>query len=260
MFKLKRSYAWRRGTRKVVVPFPESITAEMMAADKDGVTVVAFHTDDELYRNEAKRLCASAKRLGIEVKTTVVSSQGDWVKNTSFKSNYLQNEREVVRGPMLYVDVDAVFHRSPLAYLAQLDCDIAVYYHSGDNHLVSATLFFQDTAAVKELLAEWSAQCRARPDVWDQEVLQDILYADQQSAQPRYRLKRLPVGFCWIFDREDNLRAEKQPVYIEQLQAARLVNEQIRTHGKLFSLRKSKVQRRMDRTEEIEKVLFPHAE
>lgn len=260
MFKLKRCYAWRKGTRNVVVPFPAVITPEMMASDKDGVTVVAFHTDDDLYRNEAKRLCASAKRLGIDIKTTIVADQGGWVKNTSFKSNYLQRERELVRGPMLYVDVDAVFHRSPLAYLAQLDCDIAVYYHLGDNHLVSATLFFQDTTAVKELLAEWCAQCQAHPEIWDQQVLQDILYADQQLPQPRFRLERLPVGFCWIFDREDNLQAEKQPVYIEQLQAARLVDEWMRTRGKLFALRKSKVQRRIDRTDEIEKVLFSDPE
>lgn len=257
MITLGRKYAWRERNRQVVVPLPATITEDMKAQADSAVTVVAFHTDDAFYSNEAHRMCASAARLGIEVKATIVPSQGDWVKNTSFKSAYLQQERELVRGPMLYVDVDAVFHRSPLAYLAQLDCDVAAYFDLGDDHLVSATLFFQDTQAVKQLLAEWNRQCQARPDVWDQQVLQDILKADQAKSTPQYRIHHLPVGFCWVFDREDNLLAEKQTVYIEQLQAARSVNEGARTKGKLFSLRRSRVQRRIDRIQQIEQILFP---
>ncbi|MDF7676941.1 putative nucleotide-diphospho-sugar transferase [Neisseriaceae bacterium ESL0693] len=259
MFKLRRRHAWRARNLQVIVPFPEVIEADQRAEPDLPMTVVAYHTDDELYRNEAKRMCASALRLGIKVKTTVVQSQGDWVRNTSFKSDYLLHERRLVKGPMLYVDVDAVFHRSPLAYLAQLDCDIAAHYDLGDGHLISATLFFQDTPAVHELLAQWHQQCLARPDVWDQKVLQDILEEDQQSSQPHYRIARLPVGFCWVFDRENNLKAAKQPVYIEQLQAGRMVIDKDCWRDKWFSVRKSKVQRRLDRVQEIEKVLFADA-
>lgn len=256
MVKLGREYAWRAKNRKVVVPLARVVTDEMKASADDAVTVVAYHTDDEFYTHEAKRMCASAERLGIRVKTTTISSQGGWEANTSFKAAYLLRERDVVSGPMLYVDVDAVFHVSPLKYLVSLDCDIAVYYDLGDGHLVSATLFFQDTEAARHLLAEWNRQCIAHPEIWDQEVLQSVIADDQASDNPRYKVFHLPVGFCWIFDREDNLRAPKQQVYIEQLQAARVVHENLRTSGKLFSIRKSKVQRRMDRIREIEDVLF----
>lgn len=256
MVKLGREYAWRAKNRKVVVPLARVVTDEMKASADDAVTVVAYHTDDEFYTHEARRMCASAERLGIRVKTTTISSQGGWEANTSFKAAYLLRERDIVSGPMLYVDVDAVFHVSPLKYLANLDCDIAVYYDLGDGHLVSATLFFQDTEAARHLLAEWNRQCIAHPEIWDQEVLQSVIAADQASDNPRYKVFHLPVGFCWIFDREDNLRAPKQQVYIEQLQAARVVHENLRTSGKLFSIRKSKVQRRMDRIREIEDVLF----
>lgn len=258
MVKLGREYAWRAKNRRVVVPLAQVVTEEMKASAADGVTVVAYHTDDEFYTHEAKRMCASAERLNIKVKTTTIPSKGGWEANTSFKSNYLMHERDLVSGPMLYVDVDAVFHVSPLKYLAGLDCDIAVYYDLGDGHLVSATLFFQDTAAARHLLAEWNRQCIAQPTIWDQEVLQSVIAADQASAHPRYKVAHLPVGFCWIFDREDNLLAPKQRVYIEQLQAARVVHENLRTNGKLFSIRKSKVQRRMDRILEIENILFPN--
>lgn len=259
MIKLGREYAWRAKNRRVVVPLAKVVTEEMKASAGDDVTVVAYHTDDEFYTHEAKRMCASAERLDIRVKTTTIPNQGGWEANTSFKSAYLLRERDLVSGPMLYVDVDAVFHISPLKYLAGLDCDIAVYYDLGDGHLVSATLFFQDTKAVRHLLAEWNQQCIAHPEIWDQEVLQLVIAADQASARPRYKVFHLPVGFCWIFDREDNLRAPKQQVYIEQLQAARVVHENMRTSGKLFSIRKSKVQRRMDRIREIEDILFRHS-
>lgn len=256
MIKLGRKYAWRKENRRVVVPFPKVITDEIRASGPKDVTVVAYHTDDVFYTNEARRMTASAKRLGINVKTTVIPSKGGWEANTSFKSAYLQRERDLVSGAMLYVDVDAVFHRSPLTYLYQLDCDIAVYYDLGDGHLVSATLYLNDTAAVRKLLAEWNQQCKAHPEIWDQQVLQSIIEADQASEKPCYKVHHLPVGFCWIFDREDNLRAPQQDVFIEQLQAGRMVSEELRSKGKWLTIRKSKVQRRIDRIKEIEDVLF----
>lgn len=246
---------WRFG-RGLKVPFPEVVTEDMKVGEENQITVVAYHTDDELYTSEAKRMCASAQRLGMNVKITVVPSQGDWVKNTSFKAEFLQRERETVRGPMLYVDVDAVFHRSPLAYFQQLDCDVAAYYDVGEGHLISATLFFQDTLGAKQLLMEWNRQCKEHPEVWDQQVLQNVLEADAVRLDPHYHVHRLPVGFCWIFDRKDNLLASKQPIYIEQLQASRSVRETIRTQGKKFSWRRSRVQRRINRIVEIERILF----
>jgi hypothetical protein len=258
MIKLGRKYAWRKGNRRVVVPFPEVISDDMKATSLDKVTVVGYHTDDVFYTNEARRMMVSANRLGIDVKITVIPNKGGWEANTSFKAAYLQQERDLVSGPMLYVDVDAVFHRSPLKFLSRLDCDIAVYYDLGDGHLVSATLFLQDTVAVRDLLAEWNRQCKAHPEIWDQQVLQSIIEKDQIAAQPRYKVYQLPVGFCWIFDREDNLRARQQKVYIEQLQAGRIVSEELRSKGKWLTIRKSKVQRRIDRINEIELILFHH--
>ena len=259
MLKLGRLGAWNSAQKQAVIPFPQAVTEEMRNTMPSDITVVAFHTDDAFYTHEAERMCASAQRLGIPVKTTVVQSQGDWVKNTSFKAHFLEQARQDISGAMLYVDVDAVFHRSPLAYLSQLDCDIAAHYDEGDDHLISATLFFQDTPAAKQLIEEWNRQCKLRPDVWDQKVLEDILAQDQQQAQPQYRIQRLPVAFCWVFDRETNLaHLEKMPVYIEQLQASRSVREEVRKQGKkrLISRPSKQTQRRMDRVKQIEDILF----
>ena len=53
MVKLGREYAWRAKNRKVVVPLARVVTDEMKASADDAVTVVAYHTDDELYTHEA---------------------------------------------------------------------------------------------------------------------------------------------------------------------------------------------------------------
>ena len=61
--------------------------------------------------------------------------------------------------------------------------------------------------------------CGANPDEWDQLVLERILAEDAARAEPRYRQARLPVAYCWIFDKIDN--AASAQVYIEHLQASR---------------------------------------
>ncbi|NMU92110.1 hypothetical protein HGQ98_20915, partial [Achromobacter ruhlandii] len=35
-------------------------------------------------------------------------------------------------------------------------------------------------------------------------VLERLLASDAASAAPRYRQARLPVAYCWIFDKTDN--------------------------------------------------------
>ena len=97
------------------------------------------------------------------------------------KPGVLVGMRRKHRGPMLYVDVDAVFHRNPWPSLAALDCDIAAY-HEPDGHLLSGTLYINDTPAAATLLDEWAAACGANPDEWDQLVLERILAEDAARA------------------------------------------------------------------------------
>ena len=137
-------------------------------------------------------MTASARHFGINVRTTIIPSKG-WEANTSIKSAYLQRKCELVSGAMLYAY--AVCHRPPLTYLSEFNCNIAVYYDLDDGHLVAAMLYLNDTAAVWKLLAEWNLQCKAHPEIWDQQVLQSIIEADQDSEHPCYNVHHLPVGF-----------------------------------------------------------------
>lgn len=255
MFRLRKLSAWNQAQQSVVADFA-NIAPEAAKAQSHNTTVIAFHTDDAFYAREAKRLSASARRLNITVQITVVPSAGSWVKNAALKARFLQHARQTIRGPILYVDVDAVFHRAPFHYLETLNCDIAAHYDCSDGHLISATLFLNDTPAVQSLLNQWVLQCEVQPEAWDQKVLEDLLATSLSTERPTYQVHPLPVVFCWVFDREHNAQFQQGlPVFIEQLQASRELKEKKRTW--FVKQRCSEnTRRRIDRTQQIEEVLF----
>jgi len=236
--------ATKRKHRDMRATFPRR--GEVAKATSPAGFVICFFTTDSIYEIEAMRMVQSAWRLGLNVSSTAITSTGSWVRNAALKPTVLLRERQARRGPLLYVDVDAVFHRDPWPALVQMDCDVAVYRQRG--RLISATILLNDTVATVDLLKEWKEQCDANPDEWDQVVLQRILDEDASSSRPRFRIAELPVAFCWIFDRLIN--GKPGEVFIEQLQASRSATIADRTGKKARSRR-----RREDRVAEIDRVL-----
>lgn len=242
--------AWSPEHRRVVASFPGQGVAPGPRAPgvATGMTV-AFFTPDRIYETEKNRLLRSAERLGLPVDAQAIEPAGSWVRNASLKPGVLLGMRRKHVGPMLYVDVDAVFHRDPWPALATLDCDIAAYYEP-DGHLLSGTLFINHTQAALALLEEWAAACAASPDEWDQLVLERLIARDAASDAPRFRVAVLPVAYCWIFDKTDN--APCAEVYIEHLQASREAKQRKRAFGRVGRA----VRRRRDRVREVERILF----
>ncbi len=229
--------------RKHIVPFPSN--SEISVSTGAGGKIVGFYTTDSIYEREAARMVASATRLGLTVETTPIESAGSWVRNAALKPTFLLDVRERIRGPLLYVDVDAVFHRDPWPALLHHECDIAVYREAG--RLISATILLNDTQRALDLLSEWKRRCDQDPEIWDQVVLQNILDEDRTSAR-RYRVMELPTTYCWIFDRLSNVKGEA--IVIEQLQASRQANDAGRKRRRNKSL-----ERREARIASIEQIL-----
>ena len=234
----------------MIVPFPtqNDLASRSAIVGSTGGQIVAFYTTDSIYEAEARRMVTSAKRLGLAVSPTPMQSTGSWVKNASMKAEFLLAERKATRGPLLYVDVDAVFHRDPWPALLEYDCDISVYYHP-DGRLASGTILINDTPSAHKLIAVWRDRSNANQEIWDQVVLQEIIAEDLQSGKPKYRVKKLPVSFCWIFDRLTNGLPET--VYIEHLQASR----EAKIKPRLFGRIDGHVARRRERTTDIELIL-----
>ncbi|NLS17427.1 glycosyltransferase family 77 protein [Rhizobium sp. P40RR-XXII] len=193
----------------------------------------------------------SAKRIGLSIQATPVPSAGSWVLNAGLKPGFLQRERARQRGPMLYVDVDAVFHRNPWPELRKLECDLAVYYEANER-LISATILINDTPGAAQLIERWREGCLAKPDMWDQIVLEEIIAEDAATAKPQFQVVKLPVSFCWIFDRLENEPVSE--IFIEQLQASREATKRQRWFGRIGK----RLKRRRDRVEEIERILGGH--
>lgn len=246
----RKFFAWSPEHRRVVASFPArpALADGSVRAMATGMTV-AFYTRNSLYETEKHRLLRSAERLGLPVDAEAIDSAGSWVRNASMKPGVLVAMRKKHIGPLLYVDVDAVFHRDPWPALAKLDCDIGAYVEP-DGHLLSGTLFINHTPAAAALLHAWADACAASPDEWDQLVLERLIADDAASGAPRYRLGILPVAYCWIFDKTDNGLGEE--VFIEHLQASREVKQHKRAFGRVGRA----VRRRRDRVRAIEKILF----
>lgn len=250
---LNKIRPWTAQQRALIVPFPaEQDLAERKskATTADG-PIVAFFTEGSFYEHEKDRMVRSAKRIGLSVQATPVPSAGSWVLNAGLKPGFLQQERARQRGPMLYVDVDAVFHRNPWPELRKLECDLAVYYEA-NKRLISATILINDTPGAAQLIERWREGCLAKPDMWDQIVLEEIIAEDAAAAKPQFQVVKLPVSFCWIFDRLENEPVSE--IFIEQLQASREATKRQRWFGRIGK----RLKRRRDRVEEIERILGGH--
>jgi hypothetical protein len=242
---------WKQAHRSMVIDFPnsEDLIARRRTSQERNGTIIAFYTKDTIYEREKERLLTSALHLGLEATAVGVENAGSWVRNAGLKPGVLVEQRKALRGPLLYVDVDAVFHRDPWPELLSIQSDIAVYYEM-TGHLLSGTILINDTPSALALMEAWQKGCRDNPETWDQLVLERIITEDAAKASPSYSVSRLPVSFCWIFDRIENEPVDQ--IYIEHLQASREMKQRRRLFGRL----PNRVRRRRDRVADIERILY----
>lgn len=196
-----------------------SYSIEKKEYKKEMGTIVAFHTEDKIYTDEATRFKARVNELNLPLYVESIKSGNNWVENCAKKSQFLYEMRSKIRGPLLYADVDSFLHKDPWPYFLLYDCDIAAYI-SKDGELLSGTLFINDTQGAFNCLKEWSDRQVLNSNVWDQQVLQEII--DEEEAKPEsertFVFNRLPVSMCKIFDK--NIDNTVEP-YFEHLQVSR---------------------------------------
>lgn len=216
-------------------------------------TVVAMHTPDRVYREEASRLRRSLDKLRIshsidetpEAKE-LAQVEGDYPEwfiqklARYYKPTWLMKKRKELRGPILYTDADSFFHRDPWPYLNQYDGDMAVYTRrtapSDNSILNSAVILINDTNAALEILYSWICSCEearrdvvdrwpdVRPSASDQPLLRKIINEDESRAR-NFNIQRLPPTMLHIFDYD--AAHENWPIYIEQLQASRVAKQSL---------------------------------
>lgn len=171
---------------------------------------------------------ASADRLGLAVHVVEIASK-TWLEVVRSKVQFLISQRRDFRGPLLYVDVDAVFHSDPWIILGDINTDVA-FALLLDNKARSGTIYLADTAGAKVFLEDWEERLQRVPDAWDQHPLTDIARDAVEGTALGYRWHNLPSGLCYIFDRAEKTAGVGVLPVIEHLQASREMRDPTSVH------------------------------
>jgi hypothetical protein len=178
-------------------------------------TIVGFYTTDSRYEAEARRLKRSIEKLDLPARLLPVPQVPNWLQAVRLKPYLLLEQRRAIRGPLLYVDVDAVIHSDPWPYLKGYEGDIAVAGHRSQA-IISGTLLLNDTPAAVALLEAWIAAQERNTLAWDQHCLEEVV--KRLADHPTFCIDYLPPGLCRVFDRRYNPPVD---AVIEHLQASR---------------------------------------
>ncbi len=156
--------------------------------------VIAYYTDDQIYRPHAQRLRCSCVGLGIPFDIECVDSLGCWDKNTHYKPMFIRRMMDKYADKAIaYTDADSEFLRYPHLF-DTLDCDVGAcvidhsLYRQGRRNrppeMTTGTMFFNNSAASKQIVDRWIEACKTRMKVWDQKILEELL-GDTVYVLPR---------------------------------------------------------------------------
>lgn len=179
--------------------------------------IVAFFTAETLYEAEASRLIHSLDRLGLQHDVVAVADRGSWAANASMTAAFLSDSLAKHKGPIVYVNADAIFWTRP-ALFEQIDpttCDIA-FHRCNWGQLANGTLWLSNSDACRSVIQEYAQRVEAcaQPTKDEQRYLDHAI-----KAAAGIRIQQLPASYCYIHDIMPPINAGD--IVIEHLQASR---------------------------------------
>lgn len=188
--------------------------------------VVAYYTEGTPYEEEARIFRSSLERVGMEFRIVGIPDRGSWDANTAEKPKFIRRMRKALKGPIVYIDVDAFVHRDCSSYFDGLTLkrtDFAAHWFAGPakghdwsrncaclaggacdrpHRLLSGTLFFGDTKGARSILDVWCGYNQLCQDAgWGSGGGQRNLWAIVTSQGERIRQAKLPGRYCYVFDK-----------------------------------------------------------
>lgn len=174
------------------------------------LTVIGYYTPG--YANDAQRLRRSLNRVGMNHELVAVEERGDWYANTAYKPVFIRQMSHTAIGPMLYVDVDAVFHEDCTHWFDKLNgrYDFGCHYFpsmdgwtydANIKRLLSGTLWIGDNDKARQLLDNWCAMnelFRGR-GLTEGGGQKNLWYLT--TCMKGLRIKELPGRYCYVFDK-----------------------------------------------------------
>jgi hypothetical protein len=191
----------------------------------DTLMIVGYYTVDTPYEEEAKNLLRSLNKLGLNHDIAGVKTLGNWQANTRFKANFMLDM--LLKWPnhrLLYVDCDAVVHKSPDLFI-DYHCDIAVRWQDfrwRQNECLSGTIYMENNDRTKRICELWrdinvkEGNKSTRMEQWNL----DTVINQMKEEDPNFSYKNLPPEYTMIFDSMRGMYPNIVPV-IEHFQASR---------------------------------------
>lgn len=184
--------------------------------------IVSFYTKGTPYQIEVQNLIASCEKFSLEYEICGIESQGSWELNCAYKPFFILEQLEKWQQPILWVDADGVFMKSPL-WQESFDKDLSVRIEPVPDHhpskVISSTVFVRPEGA--DLIRMWIQNCRdilfdseRKQEFWDQIALRDVVLQNWDRISP------MPLSYAKIFDHPKDLVHVIDPV-IEHFQASR---------------------------------------
>jgi len=207
--------------------------------------IIACYSRGTSYEREAQILRASLDRAGMRAHYIIgFDDRGDWYRNTSYKAQFIADMRASMRGPLLYLDVDAFVHENCTLYFQKLALrgyDFGAHFFAGprkghdfrrscrclrgepctrDHWMLSGTLFLNDTEPCQRLVRTWAAMNDVlqsaglttgggQKNLWFLTTCMDDL-----------KVQRLPGRYTYVFDKAKGYPKD-EPCIIEHTIASR---------------------------------------
>lgn len=126
------------------------------------LTVISFYTNTWDYPKYAEKLREQCDNLGLLHSIKLLPDTGDWLNNTKMKPRFILDTIEVIKGPVLWIDVDGSLLRYPKFIIDRIDkMDFMMKLKSrGQGRTFHVgTMFFNYTEKSLNFLRDWVDQC-----------------------------------------------------------------------------------------------------
>jgi len=167
-------------------------------------------------------LVPSLKKWKLDYEIEAIENLGSWYLNTGYKPMHILKMLKKHKQDVCFLDSDAVIVKFPgLLFEVSDDYDLACHmldWHlhwrgiSGQSkrELLSGTMVWKYKPNVLSLLERYVDECRKRPNVWEQKILQGILEKTNE-----YRIYELPADYCAVVNHNYQIPAYiKNPVIV----------------------------------------------
>lgn len=180
--------------------------------------IVSYYTRGNGYEREGPRLAGSCKAHNIAHTVVPIANRGDWHHNTAYKPLFLLRMRRLFRGrgPMLWVDADAVVHEHVYVPGLVRGADVALR-HRGPSWL-TGTIAIADTPGAMALLGAWSDLNCEQQETGNWIGGGQLNLGVVIDRGGPWTIGELPDRYCWIFDEDGE---PDGGAAIEHLQASR---------------------------------------